>query len=336
MFVERKRLGVLPRALTSDGSANGLVQVADITGFYVKQKVSIKSNTQPSQLFEIKRFDSLTSFYVGPLPPQGGIEKRSNISAYLVADGAVISAEEQDRPGIKPDEHERAVYAEEPIVAKRTIQVDQFGRYYTVDNPMPVQLSDGSVNIGTVNAELEVQLSHKSDSPDPGDIADRINTIDGFLDRRVENINNITYEGFAEAGSATSDAAWRITRKVHQPDGSVVELVVGDLTYDQIWDDRASLFPAVTPIDFWERRFERLLPILSNANWLKLGNFDQVIPTFTDAYIQMNYYEDGANIGRATVRYINDLDWQIDLLRFINDDDGSLLLDDDDSYLLLD
>jgi hypothetical protein len=179
MFIEKKRIGIPPRALTANGTANGLVQVADIRGFYVKQKVYIRSNTQSSQIFEIKRFDSLNSFYVGPLPPEGGIGKRSDISAYLVADSAVVGAEEQDRPGIKPDEHERAVYVEEPIVAKRVINVDEFGQYYNTQNPVPVQLSDGSIDIGTVNAELEVQLSHKDNDPDAGDVHDSVRIGDG-------------------------------------------------------------------------------------------------------------------------------------------------------------
>lgn len=138
MFVEKKRLGVSPRPLTVDGSVHGLVHVSDARGFYVKQKVYLKSATQPDLLVEIKRFNSLTSFYVGPLPPDGKIKDRTDVSAYTVADGASIGASEQDRPGIKEDEHERAVYMEEPVVAKRTILVDELGALYGKDNPIPV------------------------------------------------------------------------------------------------------------------------------------------------------------------------------------------------------
>ncbi len=179
MFIEKKRLHIAPRAFTANGSIHGLVQIANTRGFYVKQKVTIKSSTQPPLLVEIKRFDSLTSFYVGPLPPQGKIGDRIDISAYLVADGATIEAVEQDRPGITIQEHERAVYVEEPVVAKRVISVDQDGRYYDTTNPVPVRLSDGSVNIGTVNAELEVQLSHKDNDPDAGDVHDSVRVGDG-------------------------------------------------------------------------------------------------------------------------------------------------------------
>lgn len=139
MFIEKKRQKVLPRLLTADGTAHGLVTVTNTRGFFVKQKISIRSNTQPPVTLEIKRFDSLFSFYVGPLPEnKGKISDRSDISAYTVADGATIEAGEQDRPGIKQDEHQRAVYVEEPVVAKRVISVDEDGDYYNEDNPLPV------------------------------------------------------------------------------------------------------------------------------------------------------------------------------------------------------
>jgi hypothetical protein len=143
MFIEKKLKQVLPRPLIADGSKYGLVRVADIRGFYVKQKITLVSPVAPPVELEVKRFESLTSFYVGPLPANGGkIGDRSDITAYKVADGAVIAAGEQDRPGIKPDEHERAVYMEEPIVAKRVISVDEYGSVYGKDNPIPVAVTD--------------------------------------------------------------------------------------------------------------------------------------------------------------------------------------------------
>jgi len=56
---------------------------------------------------------------------------------------------------------------------------DENGNPYGPDNPLSVQLSDGSVNIGTVNAELEVQLSHLDNDPDAGDIHDSVRIGDG-------------------------------------------------------------------------------------------------------------------------------------------------------------
>jgi hypothetical protein len=183
MFIEKKRKGISPRLFTANGNANGLVTVADAKDFFVKQRVQIKSNTQPVKEFEIKRFVTNNSFKVGPVG--ASISTYSDLSQYLVADNATISAPEQDRPGIKPDEIRRATYAEEPIVANRVIAVDEFGNYYNTQNPLPVILSDGSINIGSVNAELEVQLSHLDNYPDAGDVADSVRIGDGVNEAKI-------------------------------------------------------------------------------------------------------------------------------------------------------
>ena len=138
MFVEKKRLSVPPRLFTANGDSNGTVTVLDTRGFFVKQRVQIQSDTLQPQEFEIKRFLSPTTFKVGPRGKS--ITTYSDISEFLVSDNASISAVEQDRPGITKDEHERAVYAEEPIVAKRTVSVDEFGNYYNTNNRLPVDI----------------------------------------------------------------------------------------------------------------------------------------------------------------------------------------------------
>lgn len=199
MFIEKKLVAVAPRLLTADGTAHGLIYVADISGFYVKQRITLKSNTKAPATFEIKRFDSLTSFYVGPLPPSGKIGDRSDVSAFLTADSATIESAEQPRPGITGDEHERAVYMEEPVVAKRTISVDKFGRPYETSNPLPVRLSDGSINIGSVNAELEVQLSHKDNDPDAGDVHDSVRIGDGEDELEINQDGSINTVNLSDA-----------------------------------------------------------------------------------------------------------------------------------------
>lgn len=175
---ERKRDGFVA-PLTANGTSSGLVTINSsfIKFIFVKQQITLLSNTQPKLTLEVKRVISPTQFYVGPV--NGGIGERTNISAYLVSDGAQISVGLQDRPNIKPNDIMRSVYAEEPAVAIRTLSVDYLGRPYDVDNPVPVRLSDGSISIGTVNAELEVQLSHLDNFVHPGDIADSVRIGDG-------------------------------------------------------------------------------------------------------------------------------------------------------------
>jgi hypothetical protein len=183
MYIEKKLPKVAPRALTANGTADGLVQVADSRGFYVKQQVYLVSSTQLAFNVEIKRFISPTAFYVGL---KGDIGDRSDITAFLTADTATIQANEQGRSGITLDERKRAVYMEEPIAAERVISVDERGQPYNTQNPVPVQLSDGSINIGTVNAELEVQLSHMDNVPDIGDVADSVRIGDGVDELGIE------------------------------------------------------------------------------------------------------------------------------------------------------
>lgn len=157
MWIEKKLKAVSPRPLTSDGSIHGLIRVEDARGFYVKQRVFLQSDSQAYQLLEIKRFEGLNSFYVGPLPPEGKIGSRTDVSAFRVSENATIGAAEQDRPGIKGEEHARAIYVEEPVVARRVINVDETGSYYNTENPMPTRL--------VTVAPIPVQLNSSSPIP---------------------------------------------------------------------------------------------------------------------------------------------------------------------------
>lgn len=340
-----------PLTFTADGGTEGEIQLEDTCGLFVKQEIILQSTTQQRVDLEIKRVLSKTQIKVGRRGHK--INDFVDVSLFRVVEGATIRADEQTRRRIPPEDIEQARWSREPINADRTILVDPYGDHYKVDNPIPVRLSDGQVNIGTVNAELEVQLSHRDNYPDAGDVADSvqigdgedilrvnpdgsISTADSGLDHRLDVENNIIYEGVAEPGTADSVAGWRISRTVKTSQGDLVTTLAGTGKFDQVWDDRLSLFPAVSEVPFFERRFERLLPLLTNANWMKLGNFDQVTPSFTDEAITMSYFEAGVKIGQAEVKYVNDLDWEIKLERYINDADGDMLLDDDDEPLFLD
>jgi hypothetical protein len=168
-LTEKKWLSVDPILFTADGNTGGLghVTVTNAKQFRVKQLVNIQSNTLQPVALQVKRVISETVLLVGLAKTP--INKGHDISGYLVADGATISSVEQDRPGITEVDHERATYDEEPRVAKRVILVDSLGRYFEVDNPMPVRLSDGSINIGTVNADVDVQLTDKESAPGEND-----------------------------------------------------------------------------------------------------------------------------------------------------------------------
>ena len=96
------------------------------------------------------------------------------------------------RNSIEQSEHE------DNANARRVVLVDEDGEFYgtsgnplvvsggtgsgkgeTPDDPLYVQLSDGSIEIGTVNAELEVQLSHRDNDPESVDVHDSVRVGDG-------------------------------------------------------------------------------------------------------------------------------------------------------------
>jgi hypothetical protein len=170
-----KRWGTIPpRLFVSNGLPNGQIELADTTLFKVKQKVVIIANGEPNLEVEVKAVISDTVLFVGPY---GNINFRSNLANYTIAKNAAILADEQPRSAITDVEIGRAKFDEEPTNAERSVLVDQYGRYYTDLNPVPIDgsitLEDGSgiktpfisnVEIALANTEQEIiipQLTKK-------------------------------------------------------------------------------------------------------------------------------------------------------------------------------
>ncbi len=184
MITERKFLEIGSQLVLSNGTQDGQITVPNIDAFKVKQTIVLKSNgVSGEKLYSINRIIAPNILCLGTL--KGPITDRVDLTQFLTSDLTTIFAREQERPGIIPDAFWRAVYDEEPTVAIRTTAVDALGNKYSTTNPMPVRLTDGSVNIGTVNAELEVQLSHRDNSPDPGDVADSVRIGDGTNEAQI-------------------------------------------------------------------------------------------------------------------------------------------------------
>ena len=146
-----KRFAAVPaQVLTADGGANGSISIPDTSLFKVKQQVVITAVGQINQDLEVKKVISPTSMVLGPIT--GNINTFTNLSAYTTAANASIFANEQRRPTIGADDFERAVYEEEPTVAKRVVLVDKFGNKYDEDNPLPTSSTfTGSISVGEVD-----------------------------------------------------------------------------------------------------------------------------------------------------------------------------------------
>lgn len=188
---ERKWPSVL---LAPISVANSIVTVSSTEGLHPKQRITLRLGALQEN-YEIKRVLSDTQLQVGPPGPT--MNQYSNPVSF---NGGLLEMSEQERNPMGWEIVGRAVYAEEPIVALRNILVNKWGEYYDVQNPLPVRLSDGSVNIGTVNAELEVQLSHKDNDPDAGDVHDSVRIGDGDDEMAVNddgsiNVNIVTGNG---------------------------------------------------------------------------------------------------------------------------------------------
>jgi hypothetical protein len=114
---------------TANGTALGRITLAKPWTFKVRQRLTILSDTQAGQEVQVKRVEA-TVLFVGPL--DNNPLTRTNITAFTVADNAVIFASEQVRPNLKeesqaylPDDLE---HSEEPTNAKRVEVVDPDGR----------------------------------------------------------------------------------------------------------------------------------------------------------------------------------------------------------------
>jgi hypothetical protein len=117
-------------------------------------------------------------------PKSGNINATTDVSSYTMALGANISANEQKRPTIGADDFERAVYEEEPTVAKRVVMVDKFGNKYDNTNPLPIAF-DGTVNIGNV------MITAQDNYPYQGDIHSSVRINDGTNDLKVNSDGSI-------------------------------------------------------------------------------------------------------------------------------------------------
>lgn len=149
---EKKFKAVPPQAFTANGTSLGSLAIADASLFKVKQQVIIKATSLPDLYVEIKRIEAASPHLIYVGDPKKSIDDRTNISAYTVALGATIELpEDQKRPIITADDHERAVYEEEPTVAKRVVIVDKWGNKIDETNPLAVAATfDGDVQVGSV------------------------------------------------------------------------------------------------------------------------------------------------------------------------------------------
>lgn len=147
MALEPLWSAVPPVLLTSDGSTNGVVIVTDTAGFYTKQRAILQAPLLPPLLIQIKRVVDQHTLWVGLVGPT--MTHNIDVSAYTVAAGSFIFAEEQNKTTMPMEARMLATYETDPVDAWRIKAVDAYGNGYTDTNPLPVAF-DGTVTIGEV------------------------------------------------------------------------------------------------------------------------------------------------------------------------------------------
>ena len=198
--ITEKRLYAVPsQLLISDGTSVGQLTVANSSLYVVGHIIVLSSSTQPPLRLKIKRIINSTTMFVGE--EKTPIQQKTDISAYLVADGAAISAEEQNRPSIPEQEIERATYEEEPVIARRTILVDEFGNRYNNTNPLPTTaVISGDVTIGTDGFDLtnpdSVQLTGSIDGAETSVKYGFVNNLRLQILATHDRVQNLSYADF--------------------------------------------------------------------------------------------------------------------------------------------
>lgn len=188
---ERRWPGVIQTPISINSN---IITITDAFGLHPKQRITL-TNGSDKLIVEIKRVISTTQLSVIAYENKKVLTQDKFESMIAPFNGGTLTAPEQERNKIGGDVALKNAYAEEPTVAIRTNLVDYWGCQYATDNPLPVQLTDGEINIGVVEANIEVQLSHLDDWPKPGRIHDSIRIGNGDYIADVDSDNQLKVTG---------------------------------------------------------------------------------------------------------------------------------------------
>lgn len=130
----RKLTAISSVALTSNGGATGIIEIADSSVFTYGQKVILSSSAVENKFYYVYEILNDTSIR---LVEEDG-KTCPNLTNYLLTDSASISANAQELPVYPEQEVERSTYQDGPAFARRSLLVDQSGNPIGEDNPLTV------------------------------------------------------------------------------------------------------------------------------------------------------------------------------------------------------
>lgn len=194
MAIERLWESTGPVLFSANGGADGTITLNDTCGFKVKQTVVVSAVSLPDIVLEVKRVISPTKLLVGPKVSTGKMIARQNLSAYTTALLSTVRAEEQQKPKIPPQDIIQAAYEQEPTLAHRTVQVDEYGDFYNKKNPAP------SLTEFIRNGSPQVVIEDTSDPSNNRPLPVKLTGFDGDVVINSENLNLETQnDGFYDS-----------------------------------------------------------------------------------------------------------------------------------------
>lgn len=154
---ERIWVSIPPVLLTAQGGAQGKIKVTDTVNFRVNMIVSIGDPVLPYLQLKVKRVDSPTDIILGPVDKSVGSKDFVDLSAYGVT--SFLFAQEQTKKHPSTKEIDESTFEQEPVLARRSVIVDEYGRIIGQDNPLNVT---GNISVTSQKYD-DVVLTRDSD-----------------------------------------------------------------------------------------------------------------------------------------------------------------------------
>jgi hypothetical protein len=132
---------------TANGTANGVVTITSTVSFRLGQLIVVLNPSLPAVAGEIKAIFSDTQMAIGPQGSNPNM--RIDLSTYDTS--STISAPEQQRPPIATQDIERYTYEEAPVVARRTVAVDDAGNVLKFVRNAPGEAKSLAVSVDNLS-----------------------------------------------------------------------------------------------------------------------------------------------------------------------------------------
>lgn len=236
MAFEKSYPAIGPATFTEAGTVGGLVTLDSTQGFKVKMPVVLSSGGTDRVDLEVKRVFDETRLILGPRGTR--LDCFSDLSSYPI--GSILSVlgrRDLKRPDIPLNEISRWVYEEEPTVALRVVNVDEYGRKISsiIDDQGNVRL--------TVDAQItivgDIKRFKQSLTTTPGTEQTLIsevvpagkkwNVVTGVALARMSGRwrilvdGNLEWSGFTGPGGDNRPAVF-VSRALEATEGKVVEI----------------------------------------------------------------------------------------------------------------